>query len=172
MSKRKLTAANKKTIICLIAILVIVVAVLIFGKDIIPIGKILETVGSDLSDIAEVSTNTQQEPAQSREESYRAESDTAVSEENVGNLTFASKKLLTEHYNKHGIEMGFKSEEAYVKAANAVVSNPKSLHKTEAEDGDDVYYLESTNEFVVVSTAGYIRTYFLPSAGKSYFDRQ
>ena len=40
------------------------------------------------------------------------------------------------------------------------------------ERGDDVYYLEETNEFVVVSTDGYIRTYFLPDGGKAYFDRQ
>ena len=31
------------------------------------------------------------------------------------------------------------------------------LHKIEEEDGDDVYYLEETNEFVIVSTDGYIR---------------
>ena len=53
-----------------------------------------------------------------------------------------------------------------------VVNNPKSLHKTEKEDGDDVYYKEDTNEFVVVSTDGYIRTYFNPDSGKKYFDRQ
>ena len=40
----------------------------------------------------------------------------------------------------------------------------------EAEDGDDVYYLESTREFVVVSRDGYIRTYYI--ADKDYFDRQ
>ena len=87
-------------------------------------------------------------------------------------LTFASKKLLNDHYNKHGIEMGFASAEDYLAAANRVVNNPDALHKLEAEDGDDVYYVEATNEFVVVSTAGYIRTYFLPSGGKAYFDRQ
>ena len=64
------------------------------------------------------------------------------------------------------------SAEEYEAAASAVVNNPESLHKTEAEDGDDVYYLEETNEFVVVSTDGYIRTYFLPDGGKAYFDRQ
>ena len=68
--------------------------------------------------------------------------------------------------------MGFSSASAYVAAASAVVSNPASLHKIEAEDGDDVYYLEATNEFVVVSTDGYIRTYFNPNGGKDYFDRQ
>ena len=43
---------------------------------------------------------------------------------------------------------------------------------SEKEDGDDVYYKEDTNEFVVVSTDGYIRTYFNPDSGKKYFDRQ
>lgn len=53
-----------------------------------------------------------------------------------------------------------------------VIHAPEALHKLEAEDGDDVYYLEATNEFVIVSTDGYIRTYFYPSDGKEYFDRQ
>lgn len=39
-----------------------------------------------------------------------------------------------------------------------------------AEDGDDLYFLESTGEFVVVSPAGYIRTYYLTD--RDYFDRQ
>lgn len=60
----------------------------------------------------------------------------------------------------------------YEQAAAAVVTNPLSLHKVEAEDNDDVYYLESTNEFVIVSTDGYIRTYFKPDKGKVYFDQQ
>ncbi|MCR5769197.1 MAG: hypothetical protein K6G45_12050 [Lachnospiraceae bacterium] len=85
---------------------------------------------------------------------------------------FRSNKLLTQHYEKHGIEMGFDSKEAYEKAASDVINNPAALHKTEAEDGDYVYYVEETNEFVVLSKDGYIRTYFLPSAGKAYYDRQ
>ena len=62
--------------------------------------------------------------------------------------------------------MGFTDAKAYEQAAAAVVTNPLSLHKLEAEDKDDVYYLESTNEFVIVSTDGYIRTYFKPDKGK------
>ncbi len=68
--------------------------------------------------------------------------------------------------------MGFASAKEYEQAAAAVVVNPEALHKTEAEDGDDVYYLESTNEFVIVSTDGYLRTYFNPSGGKAYYDSQ
>ena len=85
---------------------------------------------------------------------------------------FRNSKYLNQHYEKHGIEMGFDSTESYEAAASAVVNNPDALHKIEAEDGDDVYYVEDTNEFVVVSTDGYIRTYFLPDGGKAYFDRQ
>ena len=87
-------------------------------------------------------------------------------------VRFRSTRLRQEHYEKHGIEMGFPSPEAYEQAAAAVVQNKDALHKLEEEDGDDVYYLESTNEFVIVSTDGYIRTYFYPSNGKDYFDRQ
>lgn len=85
---------------------------------------------------------------------------------------FRSDNLLESHYEKHGKEMGFSSSKAYEMSASDVVNNPESLHKTEKEDGDDVYYKENTNEFVVVSTDGYIRTYFNPDSGKKYFDRQ
>ena len=69
-------------------------------------------------------------------------------------------------------EMGFESMEAYEAAASAVVYHPDVLTKTEAEDGDYVYYVEETNEFVIISPDGYIRTYFNPSAGIEYFNRQ
>ena len=87
-------------------------------------------------------------------------------------LKFRNDKLLSQHYDKHGKEMGFDSKESYQQAAAKVVANPEALHKTEAEDGDDVYYLVDTNEFVIVSGDGYIRTYFLPSAGLDYYNRQ
>lgn len=87
-------------------------------------------------------------------------------------LKFRSAKLLKQHYEKHGVEMGFVSAEEYEAAAAAVVTNPEALHKTEKEDGDDVYYVEATNEFVIVSTDGYLRTYFLPSGGIKYYNKQ
>ena len=87
-------------------------------------------------------------------------------------LEFRSSQLLEEHYEKHGIEMGFDSAEDYEAAAEKVVLNDRALHKEEKEDGDDVYYLESTNELVIVSTDGYIRTYFEPEDGLEYFKKQ
>lgn len=97
---------------------------------------------------------------------------TTTAEPEKQGLCFRNEKLLEEHYEKHGIEMGFSSPQEYERAAAAVVSAPGVLHKLEKEDNDDVYYLESTNEFVIVSTDGYIRTYFKPNDGKDYFDKQ
>ena len=85
---------------------------------------------------------------------------------------FRNKKLLDQHYDKHGKEMGFASAAEYEAAASAVITNPNALYKTEKEDGDGCYFIESTNEFVVLSTDGYIRTYFIPDSGKKYFDKQ
>ena len=86
--------------------------------------------------------------------------------------TFRTPELRLTHFTKHGIDMGFTTEDAYEQAASRVITNPQALHKTEAEDGDDVYYVADTNEFVVLSTDGYIRTYFCPDKGKAYFDKQ
>ena len=85
---------------------------------------------------------------------------------------FRTRAQRDQHYEKHGREMGFASAEEYLIAANEVVKDPSSLHKIEKEDGDDVYYREADNAFVIVSTDGYIRTFFYPSGGKSYYERQ
>lgn len=90
----------------------------------------------------------------------------------VSNYEFRKAEYLTEHFEKHGAEVGASTEEEYLAMANAVINNPDSLSKIETDDGDNdtVYYLESTREFVVVSEDGYIRTYYL--ADKDYFERQ
>ncbi len=106
-----------------------------------------------------------------RDEKYgNSREDTLMSEQK--DYSFRSSKLRDEHFEKHGREMGFSDAVEYESAASDVINNINALHKIEKEDGDDVYYLEDTNEFVIVSTDGYIRTYFLPDAGKAYYDRQ
>jgi len=59
-----------------------------------------------------------------------------------------------------------------LKGANEVVTSASSKHKQEAEDGDDIYYDAENNEIVFVSKDGYIRTYFKPSDGIEYYNRQ
>lgn len=89
---------------------------------------------------------------------------------------FRSKKYLQQHFEKHGGEFkddfGYKTEKEYEQGASDVINDSDALHKTEKEDGDDIYYIEDTNEFVVLAKDGYIRTYFRPDAGKKYYDKQ
>ncbi len=84
---------------------------------------------------------------------------------------FRNKSKFESHFEKHGGEMGFSTAQEYLDAANALINNPDALHKYEKEDGDDIYFLESTNEIAFVSQDGYLRTYFICS-GKNYYDRQ
>ncbi len=89
---------------------------------------------------------------------------------------FRNQKLLNQHFEKHGSEFyddfGYQNAQEYEKGASDVINNPDALFKYEAEDGDGVYYIEQTNEFVILSTDGYIRTYFRPSGRIDYFNRQ
>ena len=95
----------------------------------------------------------------------------AASYDDMTNISKQLKEKLKEHYEKHGKAMGFASAEEYLAAANAVILNEEALHKTQ-KDEDDVYYLEETNDFVVVSPQGYLRTYFRPEDGIKYYRRQ
>lgn len=133
--------------------------------------EIFSNVQTTVSKITEASAVTEVETtAEVNEESTSAE--VTETESPAKQYRFRNSELLDSHYEKHGIEMGFASAEEYEKAAAAVITAPGVLHKYEKEDNDDVYYLESTNEFVIVSTDGFIRTYFKPNSGKDYFDRQ
>ncbi len=101
-----------------------------------------------------------------------AEQEDVVLDEEEILYPFRTQEQLTDHYERHGVEMGYDTEESYVAGANGVVLSPDALHKLEEEDGDFVYYLEETNEFVVLSPDGYIRTYFCPDDGIDYYNRQ
>lgn len=135
--------------------------------------EIVQTEPDDIideSEAAQSETIDESEPAQ--DETIDATESTQDETAGTKQYYFRNAELLNEHFEKHGIEMGFATAQEYQAAASAVVNNPNALHKLEAEDGDDVYYLEATNEFVIVSTRGYIRTYFYPDSGIEYYNRQ
>ena len=103
------------------------------------------------------------------------EPDTATADGYV-EYHFRSRKLLEQHFAKHGDEFSgdfdYQTAEDYEQGASDVINDTDALFKTESEDGDGVYYIESTNEFVILSTDGFIRTYFRPNDGIDYFNRQ
>ena len=121
----------------------------------------------------------EEHPQPSEEQTEQTPTESQISAETVpealqeaSGVTYKFRKAqyLTEHFEKHAADFSYTTEEEYLEGANRVIQNPEALHKLEAEDGDDVYFVESTNEFVVVSTDGYIRTYF--KANIDYYNRQ
>ena len=127
--------------------------------------------------------NSSSEPATPAETEPGTPAPTEEDFENINDIGseyveyfFRTEKQLNQHFEKHGGEFGgefgYETAEDYELGASDVINDPDALFKLEAEDGDGVYYIEDTNEFVILSEDGYIRTYFRPTAGKDYFDRQ
>ena len=160
MKNQNNAKAGRKGLIVLILI-ILAVLILVFGCN----------RGEEPQEqAAETTTRTTEATVQTTEAAVQTEETTTQAAQVT--YTFRYNDRLQDHYKKHGRDMGFASPEEYLAAANAVIANPDALTKTEKEDGDTVYYVEATNEFVVLSTDGYIRTYFCPDGGKKYFDRQ
>lgn len=105
---------------------------------------------------------------------YTTQQDTTQSIEASNDLQylFRSTDQLEEHFIKHGNEFGYETSLEYVMGANGVILSLDAMTKKEAEDGDMIYYLESTNEIVFLSSDGFIRTYFRPEDGIEYYNRQ
>ena len=103
-----------------------------------------------------------------------SEDDLSETEKAVQKYYFRSEKLFDSHYEKHGAEFGDITQDEYLDLANELINaeGENILHKTEKEDGDFLYYDTETNEFLVLSMDGYIRTFFKPSAGLDYWERQ
>ena len=155
-----------------VGIVVLLILALAFGYGISQINS-AKLSNNDVTDIGETISTALTEAETTAEVTETSTfSESAETEIPAKQYHFRNSELLNEHYKDHGIEMGFASAEEYEKAAAAVIDALGVLHKYEKEDNDDVYYLESTNEIVIVSTDGFIRTYFKPDRGKDYFDEQ
>ncbi len=83
---------------------------------------------------------------------------------------FKNTEELKEHFIKHGRESNCKTPKKYLKTANKIIKNKKSLKKTEKEDGDKVYFNKKTGGIVFVSPKGYIRSFYISDI--DYFKRQ
>lgn len=169
---------NKKfasIISCLIIIIAgsgVAVANITDDEESTDISSISESISEDIpEETAEIITESETESVFSQEAQ-----EIFTDENNYVEYHFRNEKLLNQHFEKHGSEFesdfGYQTAEEYEKGASDVINNPEALFKTEAEDGDGVYYIEESNEFVILSTDGYIRTYFRPSGRIDYFNRQ
>jgi hypothetical protein len=79
---------------------------------------------------------------------------------------------LEHHFEKHGGEMGFATKEDYLRAAQALLRGGPDVETLSRANGDTLFFREKTSEFGVLSGRGVIRTYFRPSDGQRYWERQ
>ena len=139
-------------------------------------GKIFDRENSneEISDSETANDTIISEEITSADIPETSEEDLSETEKAVQKYYFRSEKLFDSHYEKHGAEFGDITQDEYLDLANELINaeGENILHKTEKDDGDFLYYDTETNEFLVLSTDGYIRTFFKPSAGLDYWERQ
>lgn len=87
---------------------------------------------------------------------------------------FASEQVFQKHYDKHQHEFGEISMQEYLELANTLADAPVSddVVQLVRSDGSISKYCFSTNEFVVVTADGKIRTYFKPADKEAYWDEE
>ena len=86
-------------------------------------------------------------------------------------IEFETPESMQKHYVKHGEEYGDISIESYLSLANELANMPVSddVEKIVRSDGSTAIYRFSTNDFLVVTKDGSIRTFFKPKNGKEYW---
>lgn len=96
---------------------------------------------------------------------------TAVITDAIINITFESPELLKRHYEKHQGEFGDITEAEYLDGANQLYREALSddVEQIMRSDESISKYKFSTNEFLVVTKDGKIRTYFKPEKGSDYW---
>jgi filamentous hemagglutinin len=79
-----------------------------------------------------------------------------------------------EHWEKHGGEFPeFHTALEYERGALAFVTSPPPGTLTKTNDrGDTLFYDPASNTFAVRDAQGEPRTFFRPSSGRAYWDRQ
>jgi hypothetical protein len=90
---------------------------------------------------------------------------------------FRSKALLDYHYNKHVTklgEFGNITKEQYLERAKKLTESKPggNILMKIRPNGDKIYYNKVTNELAVKASDGNIKTYFKPTDGIKYFNKQ
>lgn len=86
-----------------------------------------------------------------------------VSFSNKYKFNFYDAENLVNHFYKHKDDVGCRDVESYLKKANSVILDKKSIHKKTIANGDTVYYNKKNEDYVVLARAGYIRSYYKAS---------
>ena len=116
------------------------------------VGCDIETYLADGSSQTDVSTGAYNETSAYSADETNTAAETSSADDPYVEYHFRTENQLMQHFQKHGSEFdesfGYETAADYEKGASDVINDSDSLFKYEAEDGDGVYYLEGTNEFV------------------------
>ena len=174
----------KKKFLKLSVVMAVLCSFLLCGCELLFMPYEVEYEGSDVyyEEIPETSEATTGEivvteevatPEETTTVSETEETTTTEEEREYVEYSFRSEKQYVSHYEKHGHEFGDITIEEYLHMANDLInSDSDTLHTKISKDGDYLFYDEATNEFLVLSDDGYIRTFFKPNAGIDYYNRQ
>lgn len=89
-------------------------------------------------------------------------------------IGFRSRRLLTEHVEKHGAEFGGVSTAVYLRLAQQLrdAEPGGDIIEVTRADGTISRFQRSTGAFIAFNADGTIRTFFKPNDGEKYFQRQ
>lgn len=89
-------------------------------------------------------------------------------------IGFRTSERLREHFRKHGREFHAKSADAYLRLAQLLRDRPKGGDVLEFVRNDAVTckFDRATGAFIAYDSDGTIRTFFRPTDGEAYFERQ
>lgn len=85
---------------------------------------------------------------------------------------WAHKDTLDDHFKRHGGDFSAGDAEDYARMANEFYLSRDSFEVKIGEDGISRVYDPKTNTFGAYNKNGSTRTFFKPSDGQAYFDRQ
>ena len=90
----------------------------------------------------------------------------------AANHYWGNPKELARHYAEHGEGVGATSEEEYADMAHELYLNKEQYQVKVDKEGITRVYDAARNLFGAYNPDGTTRTYFAPTGGQAYFDRQ
>jgi pyocin large subunit-like protein len=113
-------------------------------------------------------------PAELQKGKAALEGSAAPSHAKRPDIGFASRQKLVDHYKKHGREFGAVTMEQYLRIAQELRDRPAggAILESVRPDGVVSRYDRETGDFLAFNRDGIIRTYFRPTDGEKYYQRQ
>jgi pyocin large subunit-like protein len=113
-------------------------------------------------------------PTQAQKTKDAVESNAASSHIKRPDIGFATRQKLVDHYRKHGREFGSITMEQYLRGAQELRDRPAggAILEFTRPDGSVTRFDRKSGDFIAFNRDGVIRTYFRPTDGEAYYQRQ